>query len=146
MPGNHTETLPDGAKIMGNSIKHQDAINAASHAQYLTPGLALSPSATLTGGLIVGILAACVGMALTPPKSRGELIGMLAASFGSSLFVGPLVIEYLALTHYGFQAQLGICFMVAAPAWLGWCVVSRQFDRWRKARNPARTIRGDLKR
>ena len=94
----------------------------------------------------VGILAALVAMALTPPKTRGELVGMLAASFGSSLFVGPLVIEYYGLTHYGFQAQLGICFMVAAPAWLGWCVVMRQFDRWRKAKNPARTIRDDMKR
>lgn len=96
--------------------------------------------------MFVGALGAVVAMALTPPKTRTELIGMLAASFGSSLFVGPLVIEYLNLTHYGFQAQLGICFMVAAPAWLGWCVISRQFDRWRNAKNPAKTIRGDLKR
>lgn len=96
--------------------------------------------------MFVGALGAVVAMALTPPKTRTELMGMLAASFGSSLFVGPLAIEYLNLTHYGFQAQLGICFMVAAPAWLGWCVISRQFDRWRNAKNPAKTIRGDLKR
>ena len=131
---------------MGNSVKHQDAINAAANAQYLTPGLNISPSYALTGDLIVGILAACVGKALTPPKSRSELIGMLAASFGSSLFVGPLVIEWYDLTHLGFQAQLGVCFIVAAPAWLGWCVVSRQFERWRKARNPISTIRRDTKR
>lgn len=102
---------------------------------------------TKVGGLLLaGALGAIVAMALTPPKSRAELMGMLAASFASSLFVGPLVIEYLALTHYGFQAQLGICFMVAAPAWLGWCVVSRQFERWRNARNPISTIRKDVKR
>lgn len=58
---------------MGNSVKHQDAINAAANAQYLTPGLNISPSYALTGGLIVGILAACVGMALTPPKSRSAI-------------------------------------------------------------------------
>ena len=62
------------------------------------------------------------------------------------MFVGPLVIEYYGLTGYSFQAQLGVCFMVAAPAWLGWCVVSRQFERWRKARNPINTIRRDVKR
>lgn len=133
--------------MMGNSVKHQDAIqNAAANAHYLTPGLTVSPSYALTGGLVVGILAACVGMALTPPKTRGELVGMLATSFGSSLFVGPLVIEYYDMTALSFQAQLGVCFMVAAPAWLGWCVVSRQFDRWRKARNPAATIRKDMRR
>jgi len=96
--------------------------------------------------LLVGALGAVVAMALTPPKTRTELMGVLAASFGSSLFVGPLVIEYCGLTGYSFQAQLGVCFMVAAPAWPGWCVVSRQFDRWRKARNPINTIRGDIKR
>lgn len=130
---------------MGNSVKHQDAINAAANAQYLTPGLNISPSYALTGGLIVGILAACVGMALTHPKSRSELVGMLAASFGSSLFVGPLVIEWYDLTHLGFQAQLGVCFMFAAPAWMGWCIVSRQFERWRRARNPIDTINSDLR-
>ena len=96
--------------------------------------------------LMVGALGALVAMAMTPPRTRTELMGMLAASFGSSLFIGPLVIEYYQLTAYSFHAQLGICFMVAAPAWLGWCVVSRQFDRWRKARNPVNTIRNDLKR
>lgn len=132
---------------MGNSSRHQEAIqNAAANAYYLTPGIAVSPSYALTGGLIVGILAACVGMALTPPKTRGELVGMIAASFGSSLFVGPLVIEYYGLSHLSFQSQLGVCFMVAAPAWLGWCVVMRQFDRWRKAKNPARAIHEDMKR
>lgn len=102
--------------------------------------------AKLGGLMFVGALGALVAMAMTPPKTRGELMGMLAASFGSSLFVGPLAIEYYGLTGYSFQAQLGICFMVAAPAWLGWCVVSRQFDRWRKAKNPIGTIRGDAKR
>lgn len=107
-------------------------------------GIAIS---TKLGSLMfVGALGAVVAMALTPPKTRTELMGMLAASFGSSLFVGPLVIEYMGLTHYGFQAQLGICFMVAAPAWLGWCVVSRQFDRWRKAKNPLQEIRRDTKK
>lgn len=96
--------------------------------------------------MFVGALGAVVAMALTPPKTRTELMGMLAASFGSSLFVGPLAIEYLSLTHYGFQAQLGICFMVAAPAWLGWCVISRQFDRWRNAKNPLQAIRRDTKK
>lgn len=96
--------------------------------------------------MLVGALGALVAMALTPPRTRAELMGMLAASFGSSLFVGPLVIEYMGLTHYGFQSQLGICFMVAAPAWLGWCVVSRQFDRWRKAKNPLQAIRRDTQK
>lgn len=132
---------------MGNATRNHDAMNAAANAQqYLMPGLNISPLYALTGELVVGILAACVGMALTPPKTRTELIGMLAASFSSSLFIGPLAIEYYGLTHYGFQAQLGICFMAAAPAWLGWCIVARQFDRWRKARNPAKTIRADIQR
>ncbi len=132
--------------MMGNSTRHQDAIqSAAANAHYLTPGITVSPSYALTGGLIVGILAACVGMAMTPPKTRSELVGMIAASFGSSLFVGPLVIEYYNLTSLSFQAQLGVCFMVAASAWLGWCVVVRQFDRWRKAKNPASTIRRDMR-
>lgn len=132
--------------MMGNSTQHQDAIqSAAANAHYLTPGITVSPSSALAGGLIVGILAACVDMALTPPKTRGELVGMIAALFSSSLFVGPLVIEYYGLTSLSFQAQLGICFMVAAPAWLGWCVVVRQFDRWRKAKNPASTIRRDMR-
>jgi len=94
----------------------------------------------------VGALAALIAMALTPPKSRTELMGMIAASFGSAMFIGPLAIEYYGLSHLSFQSQLGICFMVAAPAWLGWCVVARQFDRWRKAKNPEHTIREDLKR
>lgn len=142
-PANQSPETQMRSKVQ-NSMSKYRTNDVGGAAEQSVIGLAVG---TKVGGLLLaGALGAIVAMALTPPKTRFELMGMLAASFASSLFVGPLVIEYLNLTHYGFQAQLGICFMVAAPAWLGWCVVSRQFERWRKARNPIGTIRRDTKR
>lgn len=97
------------------------------------------------GGLLVGLIATVLALGLTPPRSRSEMCAMVAASFGSSLFIGPLVIEYYGLTGYGFQAQLGVCFMVAAPAWLLWRIVSNQLARWRDAKNPIQVITKDIR-
>lgn len=104
-----------------------------------------SAAVVFGGGAIVGLLAAVVAISLTPPRSRIELAGMVSAAFASSCFVGPLVIEYLQLTHYGFQAQLGVCFMCAAPAWLICRIVSNQLQRWRDAKNPLSTITRDVR-
>jgi hypothetical protein len=98
------------------------------------------------GWLLVGVLAALVMIALTPPRTRVELFGMVASSFGSSLFIGPLIIEAYQLTHYSFQAQMGICFMCAAPAWLMWSVVRTIIQRWRDSKNPVGAIGKDIKR
>lgn len=97
------------------------------------------------GGLLVGLIATVLALGLTPPRTRSEMCAMVAASFGSSLFIGPLVIEYYGLTGYGFQAQLGVCFMVAAPAWLLWRIVSNQLARWRDAKNPIQVITKDIR-
>jgi len=99
-----------------------------------------------SGWLLVGVLAALVMIALTPPKTKMELFGMVASAFASSLFVGPLVIEAYGFGHYGLQAQLGICFMCAVPAWLIWSVVRTIIQRWRDSKNPVGAIGKDIKR
>ena len=96
--------------------------------------------------LFVGILAALVMIALTPPNTKTELFGMVASAFASSLFVGPLVIEAYGFGHYGLQAQLGICFMCAVPAWLIWSVIRVMLQRWRDSKNPVSTITNDIKK
>ena len=99
-----------------------------------------------SGWLLVGVLAALVMIALTPPKTKTELFGMVASAFGSSLFVGPLVIEAYSFGHYSFQSQLGICFMCAVPAWLLWSVVRVIIQKWRDSKNPVDAIGKDIKK
>ena len=96
--------------------------------------------------LFVGILAALVMIALTPPNTKTELFGMVASAFGSSLFIGPLVIETYGFSHYSLQAQLGICFMCAVPAWLLWSVVRVIIQKWRDSKNPVDAIGKDIKK
>ena len=96
--------------------------------------------------LFVGILAALVMIALTPPNTKTELFGMVASAFGSSLFIGPLVIEAYGFSHYSLQAQLGICFMCAVPAWLLWSVVRVIIQKWRDSKNPIDAISKDIKK
>lgn len=99
-----------------------------------------------SGWLLVGVLAALVMMALTPPKTRLEVFGMAASAFASSLFVGPLIIEAYGYSHYGLQAQLGICFMCAVPAWLLWSVVRVIIQKWRDSKSPVDSIGRDIKK
>lgn len=99
-----------------------------------------------SGWLFVGVLAALVMMALTPPQTRLQVFGMAAAAFASSFFVGPLVIEAYGFSHYSFQAQLGICFMCAAPAWMLWSIVSVVLKKWRDSKNPVDAIGKDIKK
>lgn len=101
---------------------------------------------TFSGWLLVGVLAALVMIALTPPQTKIELFGMVASAFASSLFVGPLVIEAYGFTKYGLQAKLGICFMCAAPAWLVWSVVRTVLQKWRDAKDPVDSIGKDIKK
>lgn len=99
-----------------------------------------------SGWLLVGVLAALVMIALTPPKTKTELFGMVASAFGSSLFVGPLVIEAYGFSHYSLQSQLGICFMCAVPAWLSWSVVRVIIQKWHDSKNPVDAIGKDIKK
>lgn len=109
--------------------------------------LVIIKSVVVFGGWIfVGVLAALVMIALTPPKSKGELFGMVASAFGSSFFVGPLVIEAYGFSNYGLQAQLGICFMCAVPAWLLWSVARVILQKWRDAKDPVGKISRDVKK
>ena len=96
--------------------------------------------------LFVGILAALVMIALTPPNTKTELFGLVASAFGSSLFIGPLVIEAYGFSHYSLQAQLGICFVCAVPAWLLWSVVRVIIQKWRDSKNPVDAIGKDIKK
>ena len=96
--------------------------------------------------LFVGILAALVMIALTPPNTKTELFGMVASAFASSLFVGPLVIEAYGFSHYTLQSQLGICFVCAVPAWLLWSVVRVIIQKWRDSKNPVDAIGKDIKK
>ena len=104
----------------------------------------ISSVLVFSGWLLVGVLAALVMIALTPPKTKLELFGMVASAFASSLFVGPLVIEAYGFTGYGLQAQLGICFMCAVPAWLLWSVVRVILQKWRDAKKPVDAISRDV--
>ena len=99
-----------------------------------------------SGWLLVGVLAALVMIALTPPNTKTELVGMVASAFASSLFVGPLVIEAYGFSHYSLQSQLGICFMCAVPAWLLWSVVHVIIQKWRDSKNPVDAISKDIKK
>lgn len=99
-----------------------------------------------SGWLLVGVLAALVMIALTPPNTKTELFGMVASAFGSSLFIGPLVIEAYSFGHYSFQSQLGICFMCAVPAWLLWSVVRVIIQKWRDSKSPVDSIGRDIKK
>lgn len=106
----------------------------------------LSGVVIFSGWLLVGVLAALVMIALTPPTTKTELFGMVASAFASSLFVGPLVIEAYGFMNYGLQAQLGICFMCAVPAWLLWSVVRVVIQKWRDSKNPIDDIGKDIKK
>lgn len=99
-----------------------------------------------SGWILVGILAALVMIALTPPSTKTELLGMVASAFASSLFVGPLVIEAYGFMQYGLQAKLGICFMCAAPAWMMWGIVRTILQKWRDAKSPIDAIGRDVKK
>lgn len=99
----------------------------------------------LSSLLIVAVLAAVLMMALTPPRTKLETAGMISAAFGNSYLVGPWVIENYGLTSLSFQAQLGVCFCMAAPAWLLWRIVSNQLARWRDSKNPLGTISRDVR-
>ena len=95
--------------------------------------------------LIVGVLAALVMMALTPPRTHLEFAGMLSMAVSSSFLGGPLVVEYLQLGYLSLVAQLGVCFMTAAPAWLVARIVANQLARWRDAKNPISSITKDIR-
>ncbi|WP_146164428.1 hypothetical protein [Agitococcus lubricus] len=96
--------------------------------------------------LFVGILAALVMMSLTPPRTRLEFAGMLSMAVASSCFGGPLVIEYYELVNLSMTAQLGICFMVAAPAWLVARIIANQLSKYRDAKSPVDSIGRDIKK
>lgn len=106
----------------------------------------ISSVLVFSGWLFVGVLAALVMIALTPPNTKTDLFGMVASAFGSSLFIGPLVIEAYGFSHYSLQAQLGICFMCAVPAWLLWSVVRVIIQKWRDSKNPVDAIGKDIKK
>lgn len=106
----------------------------------------ISSVLVFSGWLFVGVLAALVMIALTPPQTKTELFGMVASAFGSSLFIGPLVIEAYGFSRYTFQSQLGICFMCAVPAWLLWSVVRVVIQKWRDSKNPIDAIGRDVKK
>lgn len=106
----------------------------------------ISSVLVFSGWLLIGVLAALVMIALTPPKTKMELFGMVASAFGSSLFIGPLIIEAYSLGHYSFQSQLGICFMCAVPAWLLWSVVRVIIQKWRDSKSPVDAIGKDIKK
>lgn len=94
--------------------------------------------------LLVFVLAVLVMMAMTPPRTAREMAGMLAVSLAHSVMVGPLVIECMGWTSWSFQAQLCVCFCMAAPGWLLWRIVSHQLARWRDAKNPIQAIAADV--
>ena len=106
----------------------------------------ISSVLVFSGWVFVGVLAALVMIALTPPNTKTELFGMVASAFGSSLFIGPLVIEAHGFSHYSLQSQLGICFMCAVPAWLLWSVVRVIIQKWRDSKNPIDAISKDIKK
>lgn len=106
----------------------------------------ISSVLVFSGWVFVGVLAALVMIALTPPNTKTELFGMVASAFGSSLFIGPLVIEAHGFSHYSLQSQLGICFMCAVPAWLLWSVVRVIIQKWRDSKNPVDAIGKDIKK
>lgn len=106
----------------------------------------ISSVLVFSGWVFVGVLAALVMIALTPPKTKTELFGMVASAFGSSLFIGPLVIEAQGFSHYSLQSQLGICFMCAVPAWLLWSVVRVIIQKWRDSKSPVDAIGKDIKK
>lgn len=107
---------------------------------------ATTASATFLGSAAgVGILAFVLANALNPARTHAEMAGMFAAAFGSSMFVGPLVIEYYGMTNLSFEAKMGVCFIVASFSWLAWSIVSVQLRRWRDAKNPLRTAASDIR-
>lgn len=106
---------------------------------------AASASASFLGGAAgVGVLVAVLTIALNPARSHVEMAGMVSASFGCSMFVGPLVIEYLGLGAYSFEAKLGVCFICASVAWLVLSLVSNQLRIWRDSSNPVGRIAKDV--
>ncbi|WP_297925996.1 hypothetical protein, partial [uncultured Agitococcus sp.] len=103
----------------------------------------ITTALVFSGWLLVSVLAVLVMISLTPPRTKMELFGMVASAFGSSLFVGPLVIEAYGFSHYTLQSQLGICFVCAVPAWLLWSVVRVIIQKWRDSKNPVDAIGKD---
>lgn len=94
--------------------------------------------------VIVGVLASIVMMAFTPPRTHTEFGGMLALAVSSSCLGGPLVIEWYELGGLSLPAQLGVCFIVAAPAWLIARIIANQLGKWRDAKSPIQAISSDI--
>lgn len=128
-----TATAACGAASTGLSVNLTGVLT--------TCGLMIVGSALL----VVFVLAALVMMAMTKPRSSQEMAGMLAAAFAHSVLAGPLMIEYMGWTSMSLQAQLCVCFCMAAPGWLLWRIVINQLARWRDAKNPISVITKDIR-
>jgi len=133
-------------------IPMSDAISAATLTTHSSTAATIGSALVITSTfaliavlIVVGVLAALVMMALTPPRSGLEFAGMLAMAVSTSVFGGPLAIEWLSLGWLSIHAQIGFCFIAAAPAWLVARIVANQLSRWRDAKNPIGTITRDVR-
>lgn len=92
----------------------------------------------------VGILAAIVTMSLNPPKSHMEMAGMWSAAFGSSVTIGPLMIDWFSLHDLTLQGQLGVCFVCGSLGWLAISIATAIGRKWRDSKNPLGAIAKDV--
>lgn len=81
---------------------------------------ALGTGAAKTIGLtgLAGVAAGAVAITLTPPKTTKEFFRRLLVTVLTSVFAGPLVVEWGGFSSYTLSSQIGICFLTGVPSWL----------------------------
>lgn len=139
LPGSLDQTLPGYSTVMREHMAEQAAQAATTKA--LTPAVfAAIPNPI---GLI---FAAVITIALFPPKTGKATAGLLASCAMGFKYGGAFAIEYLGLQHYSLDAQDAVRMACAVPMWMVWQIAAVQLERWRKAKNPAQVIAGDIKK
>lgn len=105
-------------------------------------GAATGISASMGVGII---LAISVSVALRVPKSRLDMIGLVASAITGVLFLGAFVIEWFDLSRMTADSQLFVRIACGTPLWMAWQIVAVQMDKWQKSKNPIGQIKRDLK-
>ena len=78
----------------------------------------ISSVLVFSGWLLVGVLAALVMIALTPPNTKTELLGMVASAFASSLHYRHHLCN--SLRNQGFTLTQNSLFLKSALIFRKW--------------------------
>lgn len=122
--------------------EHNFVHDAASVAAQSAVGGMTAKTLGLTG--IAGVAAGLLTMAITMPTNTKEAFRRLTVTVLTSIFCGPLVVDYFGLQNYSLSSQVGVCFIVGTPAWLVWAYAIHWLEKAQK-KSPTQ-IANEIKR